>query len=140
VFALLYSGVAFVRREARLSAGGPVRATVEVPETSTKDEGFDIQAVVFNPTKKPVQGVQVTISGRSLPSLTCQWVDPPECYGGSTPRTVTAVVGDLPPAEHFAVRFHFTSQRIGRLSLAAHVSAAGLSRARTFPLESDVMP
>ncbi len=138
--ALFLGGLTWVRHLTSPAAGGPLKATVEAPETSTKDEGFDLRVVVFNPTDKPLKEVRVVISGRSLPSVTCQYVDPAECWAESAPRAVTAVVGDLPPAEHRAVLFHFFSQRMGRLSLAAHITAANTSRTVSLPIESDVMP
>jgi hypothetical protein len=138
--ALFFGALTWVRHLASPAAAGPLKATVGVPETSIRDEGFDLRVVVFNPTDQPVTDVRVLISGRSLPSVTCQYVDPPECFAESTPRTVTAVVGDLPPAEHRAVRFHFSSQRFGRVSLAAHITAANTSRTISLPIENDVMP
>lgn len=138
--ALFFGAVTWVRHAANPAAAGPLKVTVDAPETSVKDEGFDLRVVVFNPTDQLVTDVRVVISGRSLPSVTCQYVDPPECFAESTPRTVTAAIGDLPSAEHRAVRFHFSSQRFGRLSLAAHIAAANTSRTMSFPIEIDVMP
>jgi hypothetical protein len=138
--ALFVGALTWVRHATSPAAAGPLKATVDVSETSVQDDGFDLRVVVFNPTDRPVTDVRVLISGRSLPSITCQYVDPPECFGESTPRTVTAVIGDLPPAEHRAVLLHFVSQRIGRLSLTAHITAANTSRTVSFPIESEVMP
>lgn len=138
--ALLLGALTWVRRQVGSEADGFLKATVSAPESSIVDDGFDLRVVVFNPTEEPVREVRVVISGRSLQSLTCKHMDPPECFAESTPRTVTAAIGDLPPAEHRSVLLHFRSQRLGRVRLAAHITAANTSRTISIPIESEVMP
>ncbi len=124
----------------QLSSALPFRPSIAAPETSVQDEGFDLQVVLFNPTEEPVRGIQVVVTGPRLRQLTCQWTDPPESFVEQSRRTVMAAIGDLGPAEHSSLVFHFLAAKTGSFALTVHLTAASAAGADAYELETEVVP
>lgn len=129
-----------VRGPAEVSAVLPVHASVTAPDTALRDEGFDLTATVFNPTDEPARNVEILISGRNMSCLTCQYVNPPECFSEATPRAVSASFGDVPAGEQRSISFHFVPSRAGEISLVASVTVANTSGSWLRTIRSEIIP
>lgn len=130
----------FARPGGGLSSVLPLKASVSITESAVKDDGFDIQVLLFNPTKQAVKGVQVMVTSPKLKRLTCQYTDPSECLQRQRGRTVTAAAGDLPPGEHYGLLLHFTAEAPGVYPLTAHLTAANAAGVDVYEMETEVMP
>jgi hypothetical protein len=117
-----------------------VRVGVEAPDSIVQDEGLTVTVIVANVGEEPARDLRVVLSGRSLPWLVCQYVDPEECFLEASPRAVAAALGDLPPGGIRSVGFRFLVRRAGELRLAAHVTAANLEMPAKRPVECEVLP
>jgi len=104
------------------------------------DAGFDVSVLVRNEADHPARDVHITILGRSMRHLTCQYVDPPECYAEGPPRSACAQLGDIESGGIRSVLFHFMAARAGELDLTAHVSAANLEGVEKLPIEGEIVP
>jgi len=127
--------------------GGPasappvmLKASASIPSISFLDDGFDVSVLVQNEDDHPAKDVHITVLGRSMRHLTCQYMDPPECYAEGLPRTACAQLGDLEPNEIRSVLFHFMAAQAGELDLTAHVTAANLEGIEKIPIEGEVVP
>jgi len=118
----------------------PVSVSVSAPEMAMKEDGLDVTASVFNPTDRPAEGVEILITGRSLPWLICQSTNPPEAYLDSGGHSVSASFGDVPPGEQRIILFHFAPSRTGEVSLTANVTMKHVLGSSTESLESEIVP
>jgi len=117
-----------------------LRASVSSPGVSFREYGFDVKVLVRNEAAHTARDVQVTILGRSMPHLTCQYLRPPEAYLEGPAKSVCALVGDLEPGEIGSVLFHFVAAGTGELDLTAHVTAANFEGVQKLPIEGEVVP
>jgi len=117
-----------------------LRTSVSAPVTVFREEELEIKVFVLNQSDQPAREVRVQLSGRDLRKLTCQDVDPPDCFEEAIPQRVSALMGDLGPGEITAVTFRFTSESIGRLNLAAYVTAANLAKLHTTEIKCEIVP
>jgi len=117
-----------------------LKASASVPSISFLDAGFDVSVLVHNEDDHPARDVRITVLGRSMRHLTCQYMDPPECYAEGPPRSACAQLGDLQPDEIRSVLFHFMAAQAGELDLPALVTAAPLEGVEKIPIEGEVVP
>jgi hypothetical protein len=106
------------------------------------DRGLDVSVLVRNDAEHPARDVRIIILGRSMRHLTCQYVDPPECYAEAEgpPRSACAHLGDIESGGIRSVLFHFVAARAGELDLTAHVTAANLEGIEKLPIEGEIVP
>jgi hypothetical protein len=117
-----------------------LRTSVSAPATAFQEEGLEIKVLVRNEADQPAHDIRVILSGRSMRYLVCQAVDPAEAFEEATPQYVSAWLGDVEPGEIGAASFRFTSNTIGKLDLAAHITATNVSVPTKTPIECEVMP
>ena len=117
-----------------------LKASVSSPGVCFRESGFDVKVLVRNQADHTARDVEVSIYGRSMSHLTCQYVDPPEAYFEGPARAACALVGDLEPGDIGSVLFHFAAARAGELDLTAHVTAANLEGVQKLPIEGEVVP
>ncbi len=115
-------------------------ASASAEPISFLDRGFDVSILVRNDAQHPAREVHVAIFGRSMRDLTCQYVDPPECYAEGPPRSACAQLGDIESGGIRSVLFHFMAARAGELDLTAHVTAANLDGIEKLPIEGEIVP
>lgn len=117
-----------------------LKASASVPSVSFLDDGFDVSVLVQNEDDHLARDVRITLLGRSMRHLTCQYMDPPECYAEGPPRAACAQLGDLEPSEIRSVLFHFMAAQAGELDLRAQVTAANLEGVEKLSIEGEVVP
>jgi hypothetical protein len=119
-----------------------LKASATAAPVSFLDRGLDVSVLVRNEADNPARDVHITILGRSMRHLTCQYVDPPECYAEAEgpPRSACAQLGDIESGGIRSVLFHFVAARAGELDLTAHVSAANLEGIEKLPIEGEIVP
>ena len=133
-------GAIHVARGPKPAPALPVSVSVSAPEVTMKEEGLDVTVMVFNPTDHAVAGVEVLITGKDMPRLTCQSVTPPEAFLEAAPRRVAAAMGEMPPGEQRAVTFHFAAHRTGEVSLTVSVTVANASGSSVKTVASEIVP
>ena len=72
--------------------------------------------------------------------LTCQSVDPAECFEEATPQRVTAYLGEIAPGDVGIVVFRLSTGSTGRFPINAVVSAATLEVPDQTQIEIEVVP
>ncbi|MFB3880706.1 MAG: hypothetical protein ACE149_05555 [Armatimonadota bacterium] len=132
--------VHFYRAATRSGPAVPLRATVSAPAETTADAGFPVRVLVANQGEHPADGVQVTIVGKSIRDLTCQGIEPPECYVEATPRRACARIKRIEPGAIATVTFYFAPREPGEVKLVAQVSAENSAAPERVPVEAEILP
>ncbi len=117
-----------------------LKTSATAPSISFLDDGFDLSVLVQNEADHPARDVHIVVLGRSMRHLTCQYMDPPECYAEGPPRSACALLGDIESGGTRSVLFHFMAAEAGELDLTAQVSAANLEGVEKLPIEGEVVP
>jgi hypothetical protein len=117
-----------------------LKTTAIAPLISFLDDGFDLSVLVQNEADHPARDVHITVLGSSMRHLTCQYMDPPECYAEGPARSACAQLGDIESGGTRSVLFHFTAAQAGELDLTAQVTAANLEGVERLPIEGEVVP
>lgn len=118
----------------------PLHTTVSAPASLFSEEPLEIAVSVLNQAERPAEDVRVALAGRGMRSLTCEAVEPPECFEGAMPQRVTAYIGEIPAGETGTVTFRFSASGPGKLKLATFVSAATLPVPDQTPIKCEIVP
>jgi len=117
-----------------------LRTSVSAPASMFSEDPLDIKVFVQNQADQPAEDVRVALAGRGMRSLTCQAVDPAECFEEATPQRVTAYLGEIQPGDIGAVAFRLSAGGTGTLPISAIVTAATLEVPDRTQIEVEVVP
>jgi hypothetical protein len=117
-----------------------LRTSVDVSPTAVQNESLKVTILVANQGDHLAQDVRAFISGRSLPSLVCEYTVPEEAFLEVSSNAVCALIGNIPAGEVRSVDFYFRATKCGDLKLAAHVGGENLQATSALPIECQVIP
>jgi len=119
----------------------PLRTSVSAPASMFSEDPLEIKVFVLNQADQPAQDVRVALAGRGMRSLTCQAVDPAECFEEATPQRVSAYLGEIAPGDIGAVAFRLSANRTAaKLPITALVTAATLEVPDQTQIEIEIVP
>jgi hypothetical protein len=124
----------------KASAPISLRTSVSAPATMFSEDPLDIKVFVQNQADQPAEDVRVALAGQGMRGLTCQSVDPAECFEEATPQRVTAYLGEIPPGDIGRVAFRLSPGGTGRFAISAVVTAAALEVPDRTQIEVEVVP
>jgi len=118
----------------------PLRTSVSAPASLFGEEPLEIKVFVQNQADQPAEDVRVALAGRGMRSLTCQSVDPAECFEEATPQRVTAYLGEIAPGDVGIVVFRLSTGSTGRFPINAVVTATTMEVPDQTQIEIEVVP
>jgi len=136
----MLGAVHFYRAATHTGPSVSLRATVSAPTEVTADAGFPVKVLVLNQGEQPADAVQVVIGGKSMRNLTCQGVEPAECFADASYRAASARIAHIAPGAIGAVTFYFAPREPGEVKLVAQVSAENSTAPERVPIEAEILP